>query len=134
MTTKVDVKHLISQIKDTRNCSPLDLFKQDGFEKLEQEEQAYIYNYLRQFLVPTEGGDGFIMGAPCNVCGKSLGGFVGTFKYFVIHGEGYCSNCQWPVRTHHYIKDGNGNDIVTIRGFGLMYHPSVIEVADGSTT
>lgn len=97
-----------------------------GTDQLEPEDQAYLDDYFRNFLPLTEGGDGMMMGRPCR-CGKPLGGFLGTFTYGIAHGQGRCSACGWPCVSHHYVKNGAGEEILALREFVLQVHPSLVE-------
>jgi len=52
---------------------------------------------------------------------------MGTgFEWGLGHGEGQCRNCHWPETLYHFVKDKGGNDVITIRGFLLQYHPDVV--------
>ena len=70
---------------------------------------------------------------PCINCGKPLLGGVssfwngGGFKWGLVHGEGQCSECGWPARMYHFIKDAAGDDLVTLRNILLQYHPDFVE-------
>lgn len=59
------------------------------------EAIARVDEYLRAFQ-----GDG-----ECP-CGRSLGGFLGSFTWGIAHGEGFCARCQWPARGFHTIDLG----------------------------
>lgn len=42
----------------------------------------------------------------CPECGEPLGGLFGYFKWGIVHGEGYCSNCnKVGFRYYHYLGD-----------------------------
>lgn len=62
----------------------------------------------------------FVAGDKCPGCNWSLGGFLGSFTWGIEHGEGFCSNCQYPCRGHHNIGRTQLNNTV------LAFHPSVL--------
>lgn len=55
----------------------------------------------------------------CICCGWKLGGFVGSFTWGLVHGEGHCARCRYPVRAIHRVEG-----VVTLSMFPLPYHPS----------
>lgn len=64
--------------------------------------------------------------AACLCCGQHLTcylgmGLFGGFEWGIVHGEGHCMSCRYPMRGHHQVK-GLG----TIRNLFLPYHPSVL--------
>ncbi|TAL42611.1 MAG: hypothetical protein EPN91_07905 [Salinibacterium sp.] len=71
-----------------------------------------------------------ITDALCICCGKSLAAFAldalsltigGGFEWGMVHGEGYCRYCKYPMRGHHRVKD-----LGAIHNLFLPYHPSVL--------
>jgi hypothetical protein len=92
------------------------------------EELARWNDYFAKFAKLTD--------AACLCCGKSLrcplgmglfGGFewlFGGFEWGMVHGEGSCAYCGYPMRGHH-IVDGLG----AIRNLFLPYHPSGLSFA-----
>lgn len=74
-------------------------------------------------------GFGKLTGGTCLCCGIRLGGHlieramgvVGGVEWGLVHGEGHCSRCGYPMRGHHQV-DGLG----TIRNLFLAYHPSTL--------
>lgn len=73
-------------------------------------------------------------GHPCLKCGEKLndgwvnlmGGSGGGFKWGLAHGEGFCGMCHWPARAYHFVKDANGETLMTIRNIVLQYHPDFV--------
>lgn len=71
-------------------------------------------------------------GHPCLKCGEALTGLAsmligsGGFRWGLAHGEGNCSKCGWPARMYHFIKDDKGEELMTVRGFLLQYHPDAV--------
>lgn len=70
---------------------------------------------------------------PCLKCDEPLAGGLksfllgkGGFTWGLAHGAGFCQNCRWPARAHHFIKDADGDDVVTLRNFILQYHPDYV--------
>jgi len=82
------------------------------------EELARWDAYLSQFAKLTD--------AKCLCCGTSLRcplgmGLFGGFEWGLVHGEGHCATCRYPMRGHHCVKD-----LGTIHNLFLPYHPSVL--------
>ena len=85
------------------------------------EELARWDDYFAKFVKLTD--------ATCLCCGKSLRcalgmGLFGGFAWGMVHGEGSCAYCGYPMRGHH-IVDGLG----AIRNLFLPYHPSGLSFA-----
>lgn len=74
-----------------------------------------VEKYLEPFIAPTpcEGEPSMITGSLLCDCGAPLDGYVGSFKYGIVHGEGFCQRCKRPIRANHYIKDDDGKDLVS---------------------
>jgi len=104
------------------HCSFDKLFHTKDGSPPDPNVQAAIDKYLAPFAVPAEEGK-------CLRCGSIQGGLMGAilggFTYGIQHGEGWCSNCNWPARANHYIKDASGKTILTLRAI-LQYHPDVV--------
>jgi hypothetical protein len=83
-----------------------------------------------------EDGKNNVGDQPCLKCGEPLTGGLknfllgkGGFTWGLAHGEGFCANCKWPARAHHFIKDADGKgDLMTIHNLVLQYHPDFVEV------
>ena len=78
-------------------------------------------DYFAKFAKLTDG--------QCLCCGTSLRcalglGLFGGFKWGIVHGEGHCARCGYPMRGHHTV-DGFGS----IRNLFLPYHPSELSFA-----
>lgn len=58
--------------------------------------------------------------------GQSVWVSDGGFVWGLVHGEGYCKKCKWPARAHHFVKDGEGKEVLAIRNLVLQYHPDVV--------
>ncbi len=83
---------------------------------------AELREYFHTFATPTKGKHG----AECPNCGSAIGGMFGSFEWGLVHGEGRCSICHWPMRAYHFIKDKDGKDVATIRNLVLPYHPDFV--------
>ncbi len=57
----------------------------------------------------------------CPMCDSDYGGIFGTFTWGMAHGEGHCSNCKYPFRAHHDIKN-----VGRLTNLLLPYHPKVL--------
>lgn len=97
---------------------------------------AALDSYFMPFAQPPgEKRDGTYRVAdehPCLRCGERLMGLTamlmgGGFTWGLAHGEGYCVKCKWPARAHHFIKNTDGSDLLTVRNFILQYHPDFVE-------
>lgn len=104
-----------------------------------EETIRALTTHFEHYVQPTwkkaeDGGVTFADGQPCVSCGKDfnpdLAGFLlngGGFEWGLVHGEGRCSNCGWPATGHHFVKDENGDEVMTLRNFVLQYHPDFVE-------
>ena len=64
--------------------------------------------------------------SPCLGCGESQVGLLrGRFTWGIAHGEGHCSNCGWPARMYHDIRDSDGVRLMYFRLL-LQYHPDCV--------
>lgn len=63
----------------------------------------------------------------CIRCDEPQAGLFGAFTWGVAHGFGYCWNCCWPARAHHFIKDLDGKEVLIIHNFILQYHPMSVD-------
>lgn len=128
MTPSNDIKHLdwrevikAQEGTDAAVCAALDAYF-EPFAALPGE-------------VTEDGSFKIAPGQPCINCGEGLSdgmmalmGFSkGGFEWGITHGEGHCRNCGWPTRAYHFIKDADGNDLMTLRGVLLQYHPDYVE-------
>lgn len=108
--------------------------KDDTPAEMIEALDAYFKPFAAQ---PGERGDDGTFtvaeGRPCFVCDAPMTGLVGLilgrggFEWSIVHGEGHCRCCRWPARAYHYIKDANGEDLMTIRNLVLQYHPDEVD-------
>jgi len=89
--------------------------KKDDVESLKDRE--FAEKYLNDFL-PLNNN--------CICCNAELGGFLGSCRWGLQYGECFCSECDYPGRARHEIKDDQENIILRINNI-LQYHPSVLE-------
>ena len=87
--------------------------------------------YLKNFAATVMDGE---RGTVCFHCGEALTGMMATFlakgggfQWGIAHGEGFCGNCHWPARGHHFAKRPDGSDLFTLRNFVLSYHPDCVK-------
>lgn len=107
----------------------------DAKEGFPDDERATLDKYFDAFAQPKiteENGKRSLGGSPCIKCEKPLVGLTtfllgGGFTWGIAHGEGHCSNCRWPARAHHFIKNDAGDEVLTLRNFPLQYHPDFVE-------
>ena len=98
---------------------------------------AAINEYLSAFAKPAKCDQpGSLTGTcDCLKCGRRLNGLLGTFTWGMVNGEGYCSNCHWPARYYHDIKDAEGERIFDRRlELHLQYHPDYVTQGDVNET
>lgn len=87
--------------------------------------------YFAQFAEFPQSGDdlGFIAGNHnCVHCGAAVGGFLGTARWGLVHGEAFCTRCNWPYRAHHHPTDDDG-EIFSLTNFMLPYHENLVDRA-----
>jgi hypothetical protein len=105
--------------RDVPRVRAADYFSKTASADAEADQALARWDaYFAQFAKLTDGA--------CLCCGKSLRcylgmGFFGGFAWDMVHGEGHCTYCGYPMRGHHRV-DGLG----TIRNLFLPYHPSMI--------
>lgn len=106
--------------------------KADFPEKSARALDRYFRHFVAVKIKDDEkGGKPVIQEQKCVNCGEILTGFMamfgrGGFQWGIAHGEGHCGGCKWPATAHHFIKDEDGNDVVTLRGFILQVHPEFV--------
>lgn len=86
--------------------------------------------YFSHFVaveIKEEKGERVFQPQKCCGCGKDLTGFFGTWRWALTHGWGECSNCGWPSKGHHNVKDEAGEDILTLRNMIFQLHPEHVE-------
>jgi len=96
-----------------------------------------IDTYFSQFIQlqgVTEDGKLVVDAQPCVKCGEELNPDLagalfgkGGFEWGLVHGHGRCRNCGWPAVAHHFVKDANDKEILTLRNFILQVHPDFVE-------
>lgn len=99
---------------------------------------AALDDYFRPFAEPCFRDDDKSKEMLCIECDKPLSGltamlFGGGFEWGIAHGEGHCAACRWPARAHHFIKDKDGKDIISVRNVVLQYHPEFVEKRRNAT-
>lgn len=101
-------------------------------DEMSQKDIAVLDRYFSQFAA-LEIKDNELQSQKCISCSEPLTGFQaillgrGGFEWGLTHGQGHCAGCKWPAFGHHYIKDEEGNDIVTLRNFILQVHPDFVK-------
>ena len=90
--------------------------------------------YLHGFAKPIMPGN------KCLCCERPLAGTLvdqllsdGGFEWGLVHGQGHCRKCGWPATMYHFIKDENGEDILTMHNVLLQVHPDHIEIGRRSS-
>jgi len=91
---------------------------------------ATMEEYLQEFAKPGDGN------MPCLYCGypviqdmaQQFLGARGGFEWGYVHGHGWCKECRWPIVMHHFIKDKDGKEVITIRFIPLQVHPDKVSL------
>lgn len=118
MTRDEDTFPTLAEMRE-RNLPKLtaaDVFNGD----LSDEERSQLDEYLSAFMLLGNDGE-------CPRCETRIGGMlgmlIGGFQWGLVHGEGYCNRCRWPIRAYHFPKEG------PIERFELLlpYHPNALE-------
>lgn len=91
---------------------------------------AQVGEYLSAFAAPAKDADGKPV---CFHCGGKLDSFMNligagvAWQWGMAHGEAFCSGCQWPARGHHFIKDADGKELLTLHNVFMAYMPEYVE-------
>lgn len=113
---------VVDRLQELQDRSFPVLSSVDLFDAMGEDSEAFkkrADDYLKIFA-KTETSH-------CLCCGASLGGLFGKFEYGLAHGEGRCSNCGYPCRAIHYIKDEDGKTLIRFETI-LQYHPSGLSI------
>jgi hypothetical protein len=86
--------------------------------------------YAQRWLPPRLDESG---GVHCVGCGSLLTGglsglLLGTFDWGIVHGEGYCRECHYPVRMYHYLPDALGEERRI--NYPLQPHPDDLKLPE----
>ena len=85
-------------------------------DTLSDGAKARLSDYLDGFLEPTFRHDkddepNAITCPSCNsqiYAGGVMDALLSTFTWGIVHGDGFCGECKWPIRMYHFIKlDGD---------------------------
>jgi predicted amidophosphoribosyltransferase len=88
-----------------------------------KENKACIQEYLNEFVTPT-------IDRKCISCGSDLVGFLGTFRWGIEYGEGFCRECGYPARAIHCIENKDNETILKTNFFVMQYHPNTLELQE----
>lgn len=76
-------------------------------DELSAEARKNLSEYLAGFLAPVIDSDS-IRCPCCNAHIWSGDGImdylIGTFTWGLVHGDGFCGRCKWPIRMYHFVK------------------------------
>ena len=96
-----------------------------------------IDSYFSQFVQlkgEREDGKFVIDEQPCVKCGEGLNPGLsgalfgkGGFEWGLVHGHGHCRNCGWPAVAHHFVKDADGKEVMTLQNVILQVHPDFVK-------
>lgn len=95
---------------------------------------SYFATFAQPELVVGDDGEKTCGNRPCIECGEPLAGGLlgfltseGGFEWGLVHGEGHCRKCRWPARAHHFVKDEQGEEILSLTNVVLQYHPDHVK-------
>jgi hypothetical protein len=89
---------------------------------LSEGARRRLGEYLNAFLAPVFDDEKTHVKCPC--CGSRVYGggildaLLGTFEWGIVHGDGFCSRCKWPIRMYHFVDLDNGEQRIV---FPLAY-------------
>jgi hypothetical protein len=122
VTDRITKERLVELRVSTPHATVEDIGTAGGAPEALEDLAVYLNHYAK----PKPKKEGWFGEAPpCLVCDA-----VNSFEWGLVHGEGRCAECGWPATLYHFIKDRNGNDLATIRGVLLQYHPDSIEIRE----
>lgn len=109
-------------------CRARDLWPR-GVDELEESKEQDLNNYLRDFARPVRNiadevdclGCGAQLTARTEKTAKRLGR---TVEIDEKTGEGRCLSCGYPLRALHMMYSRQGQLLVRLESFPLMYHPN----------
>lgn len=109
-------------------CRAVDLWPSEIRELSDQHHQD-LDNYLRDFARPIRNiademsclGCGAQLTARTEKTAQKLGRTVDVDEET---GEGRCLNCGYPLRALHMMRSRQGQLLVRLVGFPLLYHPN----------
>lgn len=115
-----------AELDELRRITPRATIDSIGATPTDEASPEFIADltaYLSRYAAPARDEDGKPKeGHPCLRCGR------GGFEWGLAHGHGHCRNCGWPATLYHFIKDRNGEDLLTIRNVLLQVHPDNVEI------
>jgi hypothetical protein len=109
------------------------------------EEEKRLHHILKTYFGQFSFGwinpeDPVVEGEPpkkyCPACGEPLTGLLANlgygaaFEWGFIHGFGHCSQCHYPMKGHHYIKDPEnpeGEPLLSVTDFFVYFMPHFLD-------
>jgi len=80
-------------------------------DTLSEAARARLAEHLSHFLKP-KLADNSIRCPSCDAPlwhgGGVLDALCSTFRWGLVHGDGFCGRCRWPVRFYHYLQLDDG--------------------------
>ena len=83
---------------------------------LSEEAKSRLDKYLNGFLEPQfrHDKDDEPNTIVCPACrshiyaGGLMDAMFSTFEWGIVHGDGFCGKCRWPIRMYHFVRlDGD---------------------------
>ncbi len=120
--------------KSVPHCTLDDIARVD--DRLDPKVREVIEKYLNEFARPPGQDEKGFESHPCLHCGFPLIGSMvyqliggrGGFQWGYVHGHGWCKECRWPTVGHHFIKDDDGKEVMSVKNFLLQVHPSNVSL------
>ena len=82
----------------------IDMFS--GSKDLSEGAQSRLAGYLEGFHAPVIK-DGVVKCVKCGdliFSGGIMDALMSSFTWGIAHGEGFCTNCDWPIRMYHFVQ------------------------------
>jgi hypothetical protein len=97
---EVFAKAAEEQFGDKVSSKPIHINKEDLNDLCEHLGVDITEEYLNNYHQV------WILDGKCPNCGAELLGLFGSFKWGLVHGEGYCSNCNSVnLKYYHYFNE-----------------------------
>jgi hypothetical protein len=120
-------------------CTSADLFKpkEGAPEPTPEEAEAlaeFTYDadtYLAYFVKPPSATEALCFHCGSNLLPDMVDQFLerGGFSWSLVHGEGTCNCCKWPVRVYHDAPSAFSEEkAFTLRNYPLSLLPKSVEI------
>ena len=127
---KKSLKTLVGEDLPRADCETVGI-ELSGKDEVKGREimDAYFSSFVSPAVTSDKNGSAASGSNRCVKCNKRIDGIIGSFQWGLAHGEGHCCECGYPMRGHHYIKDQDGKDFISLTLYILQYHPTELKEA-----